>query len=295
MPQPIKIILNPYAGRWKAQKQIEPLKATLTKLNIPFDLSITQKSGEGTRLAKEAVSAGFEKIVAAGGDSTISEVVNGLVQASGDEMAGTLGVIPLGTANDFAFGLDIPLDLTSACQRLLDGNTRVIDVCQVNDRYFDNNSAIGLEPTVTLEAESITRIKGTIRYLVAALRAIWKRPAWYAHLKWDDGEYKGAIALVSVGNGPRTGGFFMTPNAKFDDGKLDFIFAPAMGRIALLKLLPKTLNGSHIHHPDVTYVQATRLNIEIDTTPFHADGEIVSRRIKKLSYSILPQKLRVIV
>ncbi len=295
MTQPLKIILNPYAGRWNAQAQIDPLKATLTQLGIPFDLSVTQKSGEGALLAKEALAAGFETIVAAGGDSTISEVMNGLVQASGDEMAGTLGIIPLGTANDLAFGLDIPLDLPSACQRLADGNTRVIDVCQVNDRYFDNNSAVGLEPTVTLEAERITRIKGTARYLVAALRAIWKRPSWYAHLKWDDGEYKGAIALVSVGNGARTGGFFMTPNAKFDDGKFDFVFAPAMGRWKLLNLLPKALNGSHIHHPDVTYIQTTRLNIEIDATPFHTDGEIISRRIKKLSYHILPQKLRVIV
>ena len=295
MTKPIKIILNPYAGRWKAQAQIEPLKAVLTRLGISFDLSVTQKSGEGTALAKRAVEEGFAVVVAAGGDSTISEVMNGIVQASGDNLAGTLGVIPLGSANDLAFGLDIPLDLTEACQRLLNGNTRVIDVCQVNDRYFDNNSAMGLEPTVTLEAENIARIKGTLRYLVAALRAIWKRPSWYAHLKWDDGEYKGAIALVSVGNGPRTGGFFMTPNAKFDDGKLDFIFAPAMGRWKLLNLLPKTLNGSHIHHPDVTYIQATYLNIETDTSPFHADGEIVSRRVKKLKYRIIPQKLRIIV
>lgn len=295
MTQPLKIILNPYAGRWKAKTQIEPLKTTLTRLGISFDLSITQKSGEGTTLAKKAIEDGFTVVVAAGGDSTISEVMNGLVQASGDDLAGTLGIIPLGTANDLAFGLNIPLDLTEACQRLMDGNTRVIDVCQVNDRYFDNNSAMGLEPTVTLEAERITRIKGTARYLAAALRAIWKRPSWYAHLKWDDGEYKGAIALVSVGNGARTGGFFMTPNAKFDDGKFDFIFAPAMGRWKLLNLLPKTLNGSHIHHPDVTYIQTTHLTIETDASPFHADGEIISRRVKKLSYHILPQKLRVIV
>jgi len=295
MTAPLKIILNPYAGRWKAQSQIEPLKTILTQLGIPFNLSVTQRAGEGTALAKQAVADGYRTIVAAGGDSTISEVMNGLVQAAGDEQAGTLGIIPLGTANDLAFGLHIPLNLTEACQRLLDGSPRVIDICQVNGRYFDNNSAVGLEPTVTLEAERITRIKGTARYLIAALRAIWKRPAWYAHLKWDDGEYKGAIALVSVGNGPRTGGFFMTPNAKFDDAKFDFIFAPAMGRRKLLALLPKTLNGSHIHNPDVTYVQTTRLNIEIDAAPFHADGEIISRRIKKLDYRIFPQKLRVIV
>ncbi len=293
--KPVKVILNPYAGRWKAKTYIEPLQQTLRRLDIPFEMTITQGPGEGITVARQAVEAGFETVVAAGGDSTISEVVNGLMQAAGDDIAGTLGIVPLGTANDLVYALDIPLDLTAACHRLRANQTRLIDVCRVNDRYFDNNSAVGLEPSVTLEAERITYIKGIARYLVAALRVIWRQPSWYARIEWDNGHYEGAVSLISVGNGPRTGGFFLTPNARLDDGKLDFVFAPAMGRWRLLRLLPQTLSGKHIHHPEVTYLQTTHLRVEIDETPLHTDGEIITRRAKYLTYTILPQKLRVLV
>lgn len=297
--KPIKIILNPYAGRWKAKAHIEPLKQTLTQLNIPFDLTVTDHVGHAIDVAREAALSGFETVVAAGGDSTINEVVNGLAQAAQTaetgNTAGTFGIIPLGTANDLAFTLGIPADLTEACRRLKTARTRNIDLCRVNDRYFDNNSAIGMEPSVTIEAEKISLLKGPVRYLVAALRAIFKNPKWYARIEWDSGVYEGAIALVSVGNGSRTGGFYMTPHAMVDDGTLDFMFAPAMSRISLFQLLPQTFSGKHIYDPAVTYTQTRHLHIEVDETPLHTDGEIISRNIKTLDYTIYPKKLRVIV
>jgi len=297
--KPIKVILNPYAGRWKAKANINILKETLTRLNIPFDLTVTERPGHGIEVARAAAEAGFETVVSAGGDSTMNEVVNGLAQAArvGDSngVAGTFGIIPLGTANDLAFTLGIPLDLTAACERLAKARTRNIDLCRVNERFFANNSAIGLEPTVTVEAEKITRIKGPVRYLIAAMRAIAKRPAWYARIEWDDGSFEGSIALVSVGNGARTGGFYMTPYATVDDGALDFVFAPAMNRLALVQLLPQTYSGKHIYDPRITYEQTRRLRIEMDETPLHTDGEIINRRAKSLIYDIFPKQLRVIV
>jgi len=291
---PVKIVLNPYAGRWKAKANIVPLKEMLAALDIPFDLTVTERPGHGIAVARAAAEVGFKTIVAAGGDSTINEVVNGMAQAGSGTPVGTLGVIPLGTANDLAFTLGIPTELRAACERLRDGQPRLIDLCRVNDRYFVNNSAVGLEPTVTLEAEKITVVKGTLRYLLAAFRAIMKNPAWYARIVWDDGQYDGSVVLISMGNGARTGGFYLTPNAKVDDGKLDFIFAPAMGRLALLRLLPQTLSGKHIHRPNITYCQTTRLTIETDETPLHTDGEVITRHAKKLSYSIFPGALKVI-
>ncbi len=294
--RPIKIVLNPYAGRWKAKANINLLKETLVALDIPFELTVTERPGHGIAVARAAAEIGFETIVAAGGDSTINEVINGMAQAASEGAAtGTLGIIPLGTANDLAFTLGIPTELRAACERLRDGQPRIIDLCRVNDRYFVNNSAVGLEPSVTLEAEKITRVKGTLRYLVAALRAIMKSPAWYARIAWDGGSYEGSIVLISVGNGARTGGFYLTPNAEVDDGTLDFVFASAMGRLALLRLLPQTFSGKHIHHPEVTYRQTTKLTIEIDETPLHTDGEIITRRAKKLVYDIFPGALQVVV
>ncbi len=294
--QPVKIILNPYAGRWKAKSSIQPLKELLKRLELPVDLTVTERPGHGIAVARAAAETGFQTIVAAGGDSSINEVVNGMAQAADAGIAmPTLGIIPLGSANDLAFTLGIPTDLSAACGQLRNGHSRAIDMWQVNDRYFANNSAVGLEPTVTLEAEKITRIKGTPRYLVAALRAIFKHPAWYARIKWDDGAYEGSVVLISMGNGARTGGFYLTPHALVDDGKLDFVFAPAMGRLALLKLLPQTFSGKHIYDPKVTYKRTTHLSIEIDETPLHTDGEIITRRAKKLTYTLSPHKLPVLI
>ena len=297
MPQKtIKIILNPYAGRWKAKTYIEPLQAECNRLGLNYDLVVTKAAGEGITIAREAAEAGVEIVVAAGGDSTVSEVVNGLVQAAGEGQAGVLGIIPLGTANDLADILKIPRNVAAACQKIAAGQTRLIDVGQVNDHFFGNNSAVGLEPVVTLEAEKIIRIHGSLRYIVAALRAISKRPTWQAHLIWDHGTYKGPISLVSVGNSPRTGGaFWMTPRALLDDGKLDVVFAPSLSRLSLLRLLPMTFSGKHIYHQAITSLQVTTLQIAMDPTPLQADGEVLDHQATQIAYTILPRKLRVIV
>jgi len=292
----LKVVLNPYAGRWKAKEHIEPLKEELGRLDVDYELAVTNSPGEGTIIAREAIEAGYEKVVAVGGDSTVSEVVNGLIQASGEHQAGDLGIIPLGSANDLADILKIPRDLRAACQKVVAGRTRVIDVGQVNDHFFDNNSAVGLEPLVTIEAEKIKRIRGPLRYLLAALRTIIKDPVWQAHIEWDAGTYKGPISIVSIGNSPRTGGsFWMTPHARLDDGKLDVVFAPPLSRFNLLRLLPMTFNGKHIHHDAVTYLRVTSLHITISPTPLQADGEVLDRQATQLTYTILPGKLRVIV
>jgi diacylglycerol kinase (ATP) len=292
----LKVILNPYSGRWKARENIEPLKQELARLGLSFELAVTQAPGEGISIAKQAVRAGHEIVVAAGGDSTISEVINGLLQAAGQSQAGTLGIVPLGSANDLADMLKIPRNLSKACQKIAAGKTRLIDVCQVNNRFFGNNSAVGLEPMVTLEAEKISHLKGSGRYLLAALRAIWKRPIWQAHIKWGRGSYQGPISLISVGNSPRTGGlFWMTPQASLDDGLFDFVYAPSMSRLALLRLLPTTFRGKHIHHKAVVYLKTDTLHIKIDPTPLQADGEVIDRQATEIEYSILPKKLRVII
>ena len=292
----LKLILNPYAGRWKAKAHLERVKAAFNRLGQTFDLTVTEAPGEGIVVAREAVEAGYQTVVAIGGDSTINEVVNGLMQAAGSEQAGTLGIIPLGTANDLADMLAIPRDIDQACLKIVTQQTRVIDVGQVNDRYFVNNSAVGLEPVVTQEAEKITHIKGDLRYVMAAFRAISRQPQWHADIRWDTGSYSGPITLISVGNSPRTGGsFWMTPAAQLDDGKLDVVFAPPLSRFNLLRLLPMTFKGKHVHHRAVTSLQVTKLDIIMAPTPLQADGELIDLGATQISYTIWPQKLRVIV
>jgi diacylglycerol kinase (ATP) len=292
-----KIIVNPYAGRWKAKVAIPDIERVCYKIGLNYELVVTERTDHGIELAREAALAGFSPIVSAGGDGSISEVVNGLMQAAGDEVSVPFGVIPLGSADDFADMLGLAKDVTVACRTILAGHTRVIDVGCVNGRFFDNNSAIGLEPMVTITQAAMKRIKGTPRYILAALKTILGHRPWHVRLVWDDGEYEGPAALVSVGNTRRTGGaFWMTPRAEPDDGYLDFVFTEKLGRLKLLRLLPTTFDGSHVERPEVSYARTTRLTIECDPpTPVQADGELFDLSATHIEYTVLPGRLRLIV
>lgn len=297
MANSVKVILNANCGLLSCEAKVERIRQGMQASRLEYDLVVTDQPAQGFEAAQQAVRDGWPIIVAAGGDGTINEVVNGLFRTEERDPAPILGILPLGTANDLADELALPRDVALACQRLATGNTRLIDVGLVNGRYFVNNSAVGLEPVVTLIQNDMRQIKGNLRYILAALRGIIQAKPWYVRLSWETGMYEGLVTLVSVGNSPRTGGaFYMTPKAKVDDGLLDFVYAGAMSRWQMLKLLPQTFSGKHINHPLVVYQQATVLTITTTPpTPIQTDGEVFERSAVEIHYQILPQKLQVIV
>ena len=297
MANKIKVILNAYGGRLGVQTKIALVEQALETASLDYHLELTQYAGHAVELAKQATGEGWPIIVAAGGDGTIHEVVNGLMQAAETDQTAALGIIPMGTANDLADVLHLPRNVTAACQRIAAGNSRVIDVGTVNGQYFTNNSAVGLEPVVTINHEQMRRVKGNLRYLLAALKSIIQAKPWHMRLVWDDGTYEGPVTLVSVGNSHRTGGlFYMTPHAVLDDGLLDVTYALGLTRWQLLTLLPKTLKGDHIHHPLVRCLQTRSISITAaPATPIQADGEVIDKTATEVNYSIIANKLRVIV
>jgi diacylglycerol kinase (ATP) len=206
-------------------------------------------------------------------------------------------VIPLGSADDFADMLGLEKDIAAAVAAIRNGTTRFVDVGRVNDRYFANNSAIGLEPMVSITQAAMKRVKGTPRYVLAAVLTVLRHRPWQMRLAWDNGHYEGPVTLVSVGNTRRTGGvFFMTPRAAPDDGYLDFVFGGKIARPRLLRLLPTTFDGSHIDEPEISYERTTRLTIECEpATPIQADGELFDMAAQRVVYSIIPRALPVIV
>ena len=295
-----KVILNPYAGRWLAQQRWGEAEAALKAAKVNFELVRTDGPGHGIRLAAEAVHQGYNPIISAGGDGSISEVVNGVLQASERGKTPLFGVIPLGSANDLVDNLKLPRDLNEAAQVISAGNSRLMDVCQVNGRYFDNNAAIGLEPYITLIQQRIQRLKGIMRYVIAALLGIKDNPQWNMHLEWEEGTYQGPVTLVTVGNSPRTGGvFFMTPHADPFDGKLTFVHGTMPTRTAIIRLLPRTmkpLEGNYVEHPAIHEISTTWLKVHSEQpTPAHADGEIFSTAIQELEYSVVPERLPILL
>lgn len=303
-----KVILNPYAGRWLAQQKLPEVEAALREAGVEYELVVTEKPGHGTDLAIQAAHAGYSPIISAGGDGSISEVVNGIAQAAQEMQAPPLplGVMPLGSANDFVINLGLPKDLPGAAQVIAAGGTRKIDLGRVTyghpprSRYFDNNSAIGLEPSVTLVQQRITRVRGVLRYLLATVIAILRNPVWQLRIEWENGSYEGKATLVTVGNNPLTGGlFYMTPHANPYDGLLTFVYGYLPTRLSIFGVLPRTMRpgpGSHVEHPAIHEVHSSWLRIHTSNpTPLHADGEIQSEAIQDMEYSILPGYLPVLI
>jgi len=146
---PAKVILNPYSNRWNAKKRWPEAEAALKNAGVDFSLAISEHPRQPVDLAEKAVMEGFSPIIVAGGDGTIGDTLNGIGRAKKGDHFGRIGIMPLGTANDFVHNLKMPLDLTEAAAVIAAGKTRAIDICTAGDRYFINNAALGLEPYIS--------------------------------------------------------------------------------------------------------------------------------------------------
>jgi len=296
-----KIILNPYAARWNALKRRPEAETALQKADIDYDFVVSDYPGHNEELAAQASREGYNPVIAAGGDSTFNEVANGIIQAAGDSPVEThFGILPLGTANDLADNLGFPKNLDEAARIIASGQTRLMDVSKVNERYFVNNSAVGVESAVSVQQTQMKHVKGIARYLLATLITIMRNPQWRMELTWDDGHYVGPVTLVSVGNNPRTGGIFYTvPHANPYDGKLSFVYGSISKRLDILKVLPQTMKpgeGNYVEDPRIHEVHCTWLRIHTEpTTPVHTDGEIINSAINDLEYRVVPGRLPILL
>ncbi len=297
-----KVILNPYSNRWNSQARWPQAEAALKAAGVDFETAVSEKKGAVMGLAEQAVRDGFSPIIAAGGDGTIGEVVNGMVRAAGslDKPVGPLGIMPLGSANDLVVNLGLSKDLNEAAKVIAVGRTDLIDIGKCNDRYFVNNSGAGLEPYSTAKQEKIHWIKGVGRYLVAAVQAIMDKPEWNAKMEWDGGSFHGPLSLVSIGNTRLTGGvFYMSPHADPRDGKLTFSYGYRNTRLGLFQALPRTMKpdkGSFLEMEGMYEKHCTHLTIELDKpSPAHTDGELFSEWLSSFVYEIYPKKLQIIL
>src|SRR5258706_6520838 len=298
----IKVLLNPYSNRWNSKKRWPEAESVLRTAGVDFDLSVSEHADHLVELAADAVKQGFTTLIVVGGDGSIGEVVNGA--ASGwDETSPfpvTIGVLPLGTANDLADNIGIPRDFSAVAKMISNGKTRQIDLCQCNERYFLNNSAAGLEPYVSTKQEKINWISGVPRYLVAAVQGIMDQPNWNVKLEWDGGSYAGPLSLVSVGNGKRTGGiFFMTPHADPFDGKLTFVHGYRKTRRGMFQVLPTAMKpdkGNMVEMEGIHEIHCTRLKFQLDKpSPAHTDGELFDKWITDFEYRIFPAAVPILV
>jgi diacylglycerol kinase (ATP) len=297
------VIVNPSAGRGAGARLASQVAGFLRSYDLDFRLITTDGPGHATQLAQDAVAQGKQAVIAVGGDGTVNEVLNGLigVQESPDGTV-VLGVLPIGTGNDFAFGVGLPLDLGEACRVVARGQCRNLDVGlfradNEEPRYFGNGIGIGFDAVANIESRKVKRLKGTLLYLVAVLRTLaFYYQAPHTRIRVDDREFAQPSLMISVMNGRRMGGgFYMTPDSRMDDGLLDLCVAGKVGRPKMVSFVPRFMRGTHITDPDITMGQGCRVTV-VSESPWAAqiDGEIYGVGARRFEVELLPQRLRMI-
>jgi diacylglycerol kinase (ATP) len=300
------IILNPAAGHGNGLKALPEIQRLMGECGLDFSLTRTERPGHARELACQAAGDRTEVVVAAGGDGTINEVVNGLMQVKGQgRPIPALGVLCVGRGNDFASGVDIPVDLRAACQVLKADHRRAIDIGRVSGGtvpqglYFCNVVGVGFDAIGTIQAARLPRWGGFLSFYVAVLQTIFL----YNHAPLATIEYNGRqitqrSLMISVMNGKRIGGggFIMAPNARSDDGLLDLCIAEQMSSFAIFGMISKFMKGTQAESPRIKTGQAAKVTITAKDAPLpaHADGEIISTHGMRLEIELLPCQVEVV-
>jgi diacylglycerol kinase (ATP) len=279
------VILNPAAHSERARRQ----RTRVESIARNSVICPTSCSGEAESLTRRAVQEGFETIVAAGGDGTIHEVVNGL---AGTDVV--LGLLPLGTMNVFATELGLPTHNLGLCWHIIEnGNTRLVDLPSANQEHFAQLAGVGLDAQVVKETSlRLKRSFGPLSYLIQAAQIAARVPPELKieseNASIDEGSF------VLVGNGRFYGGPFpFFKQAVIDDGLLDVIVFKRLGYLEIIRYLQNVLFSSDISAPEVEYFQTPQLRVSSEqAVPVELDGELVGNcpvefRVQKRSLRVL--------
>jgi diacylglycerol kinase (ATP) len=303
MPRRIKLIFNPIANLGKAKTLSAPLQATLEGLD-GCDWVETKYPNHAREIAQQAASEGYDLVVAMGGDGTVHEVLNGLMESPAG-IHPALGVVPIGSGNDFSSVLGVPPDPISALHKVLQGNPRTIDIGRLkmdNDQviYWANAVGLGFDTLVTIHSRRIPLVHGFAVYFAAVLQTILLNYLpFHVKMKVDDHEWEDEYIMMVLCNGQREGGgFYVTPNGRPDDGILDYVSVQRISRLRMLLTLPYFMKGTQEALKYVSLGQFHKLELISDRPLFiHVDGEILAgfkSNYRQLSVEVLHDALQFI-
>ena len=275
----ILLIYNPFAGHGRAKKILSEVEAEFTKHNIEFELRLTDYPEHATEIMKEAKFKTYDAIIAAGGDGTLFEVINGYY-INPTKKKPPIGILPIGTGNAFARDLELHVSKwKEAIAIIAHMKPRKVDVGKYTSHgqtyYFLNILGLGFVADVGKTAKKL-KVFGNISYTFGVLYQMLKLKPFKLKIEIDGELMERDNIFVEISNTTYTANFYMAPNAKIDDGLLDITLLGKMGRIGLLKAFPKVFTGEHIHLPEVETFTAKHIKIITDPpkvlTP---DGELI--------------------
>lgn len=252
------IIVNPIAGRGRTQKALPHMESALGARQIPYRLHLTKEPGHATLLARELAQSGAEVVGAMGGDGTAHEVLNGLIGSDA-----TLAVIPTGTGNDLARGLNIPLEINATVAALSNAPTRAIDYGVDTDAAFGVILGLGFTTQVMTHVNRYKDfLRGPLAIAAAVVKVIHELTPDEIEIELDGKQIRRNTVAVFIMNSCWTGGgMYVTPAAKLNDGLLHVCLVNELSRTALLALLPKVYSGGHVGHPAVDFFTCGTIKI----------------------------------
>jgi diacylglycerol kinase (ATP) len=303
MPGKVKIILNPMADMGNAWRIARDLRS-ITEQHGGVDWSGTVYPGHAIELAKQAGEQNYDMVIAMGGDGTVHEVINGIMQIHEDKRP-VLGVVPVGSGNDFAHGINVSRIPTEALVQALEGEASTVDLGLMTDErerkeYFDNTLGIGFGAVVTIRSHKLPLLRGFIMYLTAVIQTIiLDHNPMTMQIETDDQSWEQSVIYLVLCNGPREGGgFLIAPEAKIDDGILHYAMITNVSRPMMLRIVPEVMKGTHGRFKQVRMGTCKKFALSADRPLYiHADGEIFTgpgTDLRKVSFEILPKALRVV-
>jgi diacylglycerol kinase (ATP) len=311
-----RLIMNPVSGEQSNPMKLPEIVAALEAANIRADLTFTAPDRSPTQIAQQAVEEGYEMVIVGGGDGTVSEVAKGLIHASIP-----LGIIPIGTYNNIARSLDLPMELAAACQVLAQGRVRAIDVGQANNKhYFFEVAGVGLDAALFPFGEAI---KGgrwervlqaaqlAMAYKPQHIRIVLDRPILQAKTQSNRRslfhrsmlartrhrrELRFSVMLVVIANGPYYGaGFTVAPDACMDDGLLTVSVFRGFSKWQLLRHFWAISKGQYHYSPKIETYHVAELWITAPYAelPVHIDGHQIGEL--PATFKVIQQALKVLV
>jgi len=288
-----RLIYNPTSGREEMKRRLHEVLQRLERGGLETSTHATIGEGDATLAAAEAVERGFDLIIAAGGDGTLYEVINGMAEK---ENRPPLAILPVGTTNDFARAMNIPRNLDAACELIVRQHTRTIDLGKFNDKYFINIAGGGSMTELTYEVPSkLKTMLGQLAYYMKGLEKLPRLRPIEITIRSEEKMLNEEVMLFLIANSNSVGGFErLAPSASLNDGLFDVLILKKCNLAEFIRLVTLALRGEHMNDPSVIYFQSRHLEITSDDhVQINLDGELGGTLPS--TFSVLPSHLEIVV
>lgn len=268
-----RLIYNPTSGRELIKRQLPEILMKLEAAGYEASCHATTGAGDATNAARIAVERQYDVVIAAGGDGTIHEVVNGLAE---QEYRPKLGIIPAGTTNDFARALQIPRDIGAAVDIITKGELIPVDIGRINEKYFINIAGGGRLTELTYEVPSkLKTMLGQLAYYLKGMEMIPSIKSSHLKLEYDGKLFEGEAMMFLVGLTNSIGGFEkLAPDASINDGLFSLLILKKVNLAEFIRISTLAVRGEHVNDPNVIYTQANRIKVySDDRVQLNLDGE----------------------